>query len=96
MPFNGVTQRIWESYDIQTGKIYWQLTNITQVHTLISYAQTSLAIPGASSRSDRTTASLVYISSSAVAGLGLVVKYDPMTGAVVSNSTIPLTSGTLC
>ena len=37
----------------------------------------------------------MYIGTSAVTGTGLVTKYNPMTGAVTLNQTIPVTSGTL-
>jgi PQQ-like domain len=94
-PYNGVTQIVWECYDIQTGQIYWDLTNITRIPTLISFAENAPPVPGGLGRTDRTTVSLVYIGSSNVAGTGLVVKYNPMTGAVTSNVTIPVTSGTL-
>ena len=73
----------------------WDKTNITRIPTLISYAENTPPVPGALARTDRTNAALVYIGSSNVAGTGLVVRYDPMTGAVLQNQTIPLTSGTL-
>jgi hypothetical protein len=94
-PFNGITQTVWECYDLRTGEIYWDLTNVTRIPTLISFAENTPPVPGALGRTDRTVASLVYIGASAVSGTGLVVKYDPMTGAVTLNQTIPLTSGTL-
>jgi hypothetical protein len=46
-PFNGITQTVWECYDIQTGKIYWDLTNVTRVPTMISYAEPAGPVPGA-------------------------------------------------
>jgi hypothetical protein len=94
-PYNGFTQPVWTCYDIQTGKIYWQLTNITRVPTMISYSENTPYVPGATARADRTVPSLVYIGASAVTGTGLVVKYNPGNGAVLLNQTIPLTSGTL-
>ena len=94
-PFNGVTQTVWECYDIQTGQIYWDLTGVTQVPTHISFAENAPPVPGGLGRTDRTIVNLAYIGSSSVSGTGLVVKYNPMTGAVTSNETIPVTSGTL-
>ncbi len=94
-PFNGVTQTVWECFDIQTGQIYWDLTNISQIPTHISFAENTPPVPGGLGRTDRTIVNLVYIGPSAVSNIGLVVKYNPMTGAVTSNSTIPITSGTL-
>ena len=92
---NGITQTVWECFDIQTGKIYWQLTNQTHTPTLISYSQQNPPVIGGAFRADRTQPSLVYIGASAVSGLGLVIKYNPVTGAIIANSTIPLTSGTV-
>ena len=94
-PFDGITQPVWTCYDIQTGKVYWQLTNVTRVPTLISFAENAPPVPGGVTRADRTVPSLVYIGSSAITGTGLVTKYSPATGAVTVNATIPVTSGTL-
>ena len=85
--FNGVPQSVWECYDIQTGQIYWdqptsQITagTVSCVPTLMSYTVIAPAVPGATNRADQIVATLVYVSLSAVAGTGLVVKYDPITG----------------
>lgn len=94
-PFNGKTQNVWECTDIRTGEVIWDLTDITQVPTLISYAEDTPPVPGALARTDRTNAALVYIGPSNVANIGLVVKYDPMTGAVLLNQTIPVRAGTV-
>jgi outer membrane protein assembly factor BamB len=94
-PYQGVTQPVWTCFDLQTGKIYWQLTNQTHTPTLISYSQQNPPVIGGAFRADRTQPSLVYIGASAVSNLGLVIKYNPVTGAIIANSTIPLTSGTL-
>jgi hypothetical protein len=94
-PFNGVTQSVWECYDIRTGEVYWDLTDINRIPTHISFAENTPPVPGGLGRTDRTTVSLVYIGSSAVSGTGLVVKYDATTGRMTSNVTIPVTSGIL-
>ena len=57
-PYNGITQTVWECYDIQTGQIYWDLTNVTRIPTLISFAENTPPVPGALGRTDRTVASL--------------------------------------
>ncbi len=94
-PFNGFTQPVWTCFDIQTGKIFWQLTNVTRIPTLITYATATPYVPGAFERADRTVPSLLYLGASAVSGTGLVTEYNPMTGAVTLNVTIPFTSGTM-
>ena len=94
-PYNGITQPVWECYDIRTGKVLWDLTNVTRIPTLISFAENAPPVPGGITRADRTVPSLVYIGSSANSSLGLVTKYSPANGAVTSNATIPVTSGTL-
>jgi hypothetical protein len=88
--FDGVTQPVWTCYDIRTGEIFWERTGVNQVPTYISYAQNAPPVSGATARTDRTVASLLYIGSN------LVTKYNPMTGAVTLNQSIPtLSSSTL-
>ena len=98
--YQGTVQPVWVSYDIQTGQVYWTITGLMDgthntAPTLLSYSLNNPPVPGGQYRADRTNPSLVYIGASAVSGVGLVIKYNPITGAVISNSTIPLTSGTL-
>jgi hypothetical protein len=82
-PYDGVTQAVWTCYDLRTGQIIWERTGINQVPQYISYSENAPPVSGATARTDRTVASLMYIGS------GLVVKYNPMTGAVTLNQTIP-------
>jgi outer membrane protein assembly factor BamB len=84
--FNGVNQAVWTCYDLRTGEIYWEKTGVTQVPQYISYSQNAPPVSGAGARTDRTVASLLYI------GNNLVTKYNPMTGAVTLNQTIPTMS----
>jgi outer membrane protein assembly factor BamB len=93
--FNGVPQDVWECWDLRTGQVYWDIPGVTRKPTVITYNRIAEAVPGAVSRADQLIATLTYIGASAVAGIGLVVKYDPMTGLVLQNQTIPLTSGFL-
>ena len=84
------TTAVWTCFDLQTGKIYWQQTGIgTQFPTLISYSENTMPVPGAGARTDRTVASLVYLGS------GRVIKYNPITGAVTANMSIPTFSSSL-
>jgi hypothetical protein len=79
---------VWECYDLRTGKIYWDQTGINQIPTLISYGSSNPSVPGATA-GETTSISLVYLAS------GRLVTYDPYTGAVTLNISIPVTTGTL-
>ncbi len=80
--YQSVPTSVWECYDLRTGKVYWDLTGISQTPTAISYTK------GASAMAN-LAAELVYIGS------GRLVKYDAWTGAVLANISIsPLTTGT--
>ncbi len=81
--FDGVTQSVWTCYDLRTGEIYWEKTGITQVPQYISYSENAPPVSGAGARTDRTVASLLYV------GNNRVIKYNPMTGAVTLNQSIP-------
>ncbi len=93
--YNGVAQSVWECWDIRTGQVYWDQPNITYPPKLISFNAIAAAVPGATSRADQIVSTLDYIGPSAVSTLGLVIKYDPITGLVLQNLTIPLTNGFL-
>jgi hypothetical protein len=89
-PFDGITQNVWQCYDLRTGEIYWEKTGITQVPTAITYTErTSQAVAGENSMMRGLTAQLLYI------GGGRLIKYNPWNGAVALNVSIsPLTTGT--
>jgi hypothetical protein len=88
--FDGATQTVWECSDIRTGQVYWDLANVTNKPTYISYAENAPPVPGGLGRTDRTTVSLLYLGSN------LVTKYNPITGAITLNVSIPsLSSSTL-
>ncbi len=73
---------VWECYDLRTGQVYWDLTDVI-APTAIEYVATdNTGNAGAS-------VSLLAISN------GRLIKYNPYTGAVTANvSTGVLTSGT--
>ena len=84
------TTNVWQCYDIRTGQVYWEQTGITQPPTLITLNQVSSSVPGADQTGMNTgTFSLMYIGSSRL------IKYDPWSGAVKLNITLPVTTGTL-
>ncbi len=89
---DGTTGRVWECYDLRTGEIYWQKTDVTTVPTYIEYDAGYGEVPGAAGRAfgDIGYVSLLYI------GGGRLIKYDPFTGNEGLNVEIPggLSSGT--
>ena len=87
-PFNGVTQSVWTCTDIRTGQVQWECTGIPATPNAIEYAESSgVAVPGAEA-SFSISASLVAISG------GRLYKYNPSTGALSANISLPVTSGT--
>ena len=86
---NNAPTSVWECYDLQTGKVYWDLTGpATAAPTQLEYALGSGDTPGATAIRGETVY-LVYIGNSRL------IKYDPYTGATVLNMSIaPLTTGT--
>ncbi len=87
--FNGVAQPVWQCYDIRTGEVYFELTNITQPPTFIMYDPGGNAGESdANAQPFTATAYLGYI------GNGRLIKYRPWNGAIVGNYSIdPLTTG---
>jgi hypothetical protein len=92
----------WQCYDLRTGEIYWELPCPTairevfpgffmssnQAPTVVSYNQVGASVPGAEQTGMGTGSfSLIYIGSS-------LIKYDPWTGAVTANISLPVSSGT--
>lgn len=94
-PFDGVTQTVWQCYDIRTGEVYWERTGVS-APTAITYNKLGASsVPGAGETGSGRGGSwgfarLVYI------GGGRMIKYDPWTGAVAQNVSIsPLSTGTI-
>lgn len=92
--YNGVSQDVWQCYDLRTGKIYWEKTNsntfdTSQAPTMLTYTErTSTAVIGEEANMRGLTVSLMYLGSR-------MIKYDPWSGAVTTNVSIsPLTSST--
>ncbi len=93
--FNGVTQNVWQCYDIRTGEVFWEKANstnfdITQVPTIVTYTErTSQAVAGEESMMRGLGATFLYIGS------GRMTRYDPWNGAILTNvSLTPITTGT--
>ncbi len=82
--YNGVTQSVWQCYDLRTGEIYWELTGITQVPTVVTYNSVTSSVPGAEQTGQGTnTYSLMYV------GTNRLIKYNPWNGAVTLNISTP-------
>ena len=86
-----VATSVLECYDLQTGQVYWDLTNVptpTNILYEAPVAPTSLAIPGAE-------ASLTYTVYLAALSGNRLIKYDPYTGTVSVNISIPTFTQTI-
>jgi hypothetical protein len=87
--FDGAVQSVWQSYDIRTGEVYWELTNITQTPTFIMYDPGGYS--GESDAAAQPFTARVYLG---YIGGGRLIMYRPWNGAVVGNYSIaPLTTG---
>jgi hypothetical protein len=84
------TVSVWQCYDIRTGKIYWEQTGITQPPTVVTKNLATPSVPGAEQTgAGAGSFSLIYVGSSRI------IRYEPYTGAVQLNITIPFASGTM-
>jgi hypothetical protein len=88
--YNGVTQSVWQCYDLQTGEIYWEKTGITQVPTMLYYDEvwTGTTASGSAANVGGLDVQLMYIGNSRM------IRYDAFTGAVVANISLPVTTAT--
>jgi hypothetical protein len=83
------TVSVWQCYDIRTGAIYWEQTGIAQVPTIVTYNQAVASEPGAGQTGMGTGSfSLMYLSGNRM------IKYDPYSGAVQMNISLPFSSST--
>ena len=83
------TTNVWQCYDIRTGEVFWEQTGITQLPTVITFNEVPPSVPGAEQTGMGTgTYSLMYVGSR-------LIKYDPWSGAVRLNISLPITSGTV-
>ena len=72
---------VWECYDLRTGQVYWELTDVT-APSFIEYGSGLPSVVGAT-ESVGITPALVAISGNRL------IKYTPATGAVSVNVSIP-------
>ncbi|MFC1487320.1 PQQ-binding-like beta-propeller repeat protein [Thermoproteota archaeon] len=89
---DGTTGSVWQCYDLRTGEIYWEKTDVTQYPQYIEYDEGYAEVPGGSGRAfgDVGYSALIRI------GNGRLLKYNPFTGLLGLNVSIPggLSSGT--
>ncbi len=90
---NGITYsqavNVWQCYDIRTGQIYWEQTGITQPPTMVTFNEIRSAVPGAGQTGmGAGSYSLLYIGNR-------MIKYNPWSGSVTANISLPVTSGTM-
>jgi hypothetical protein len=85
---NNVPTNVWECYDLRTGEIIWDQVNVTRVPTMVrSTIREVFQIPGEESSTLQLKCELMYV------GGGMLVTYDPWTGAIRTNMSIsPLSS----
>ena len=87
---DGVTQSVWQCYDIRTGEVFWEKTGVAQVPTMILYSEKEMTVvPGETASTLGMRVDLMYV------GGGRLITYSPWNGAVTMNFSIsPLTTGT--
>ena len=73
---------VWECYDLRTGQVYWDLTDVS-APTVIEYSKGTAEVAGAEAAASAVSATLVAISGNRL------IKYSPATGAVSLNISIP-------
>jgi hypothetical protein len=80
---------VWSCYDLRTGEVYWRQTGVSPIPNMIEYTapSASTSVPGAEA-SGGYGVSLMAISGNRLA------KYNPQTGAVTLNISIPSLSST--
>jgi hypothetical protein len=90
---DGETTSVWQCYDLRTGEIYWEKTDVpsNQRPQYIEYDEGLGEVPGAVGRA---FGQIGYVSLIRISG-GRVLKYDPFTGRLGLNASIPggLSSG---
>ncbi|UCC58831.1 MAG: PQQ-like beta-propeller repeat protein [Candidatus Bathyarchaeum sp.] len=91
---DGTTGTVWQCYDLRTGEIYWEKTDVpsNRQPDYIEYDEGLGEVPGGGGRAfgEIGYVSLIYI------GGGRLLKYNPFTGVLGLNESIPaLTSSAL-
>jgi len=83
--YDGTTETVWRCYDLRTGEIYWDKTNVDGIPQYIEYDEGSGEVPGGAGRAfgDVGYVNLIYI------GGGRLKKYNPFTGALTMDVEIP-------
>ena len=85
------SQTYWQCYDLRTGQIYWEADEYIQAKTApsyIEYSKSDPAVAGGGSIDAGVSVNLLAITSSRL------IKYNPYTGAVTMNISLPTFSET--
>ena len=87
---DGETITVWQCYDLRTGEVYWEKTDVTQIPTDLYYGTLARAtVPGGGAYPGLVECELMYV------GQGRLIRYDPWDGSVTFNMSIaPLSSAT--
>jgi len=82
---DGSTGSVWRCYDLRTGEIYWDKTDVDGIPRYIEYDEGSGEVPGGAGRAfgDVGYVNLIYI------GGGRLKKYNPFSGALTMDVEIP-------
>lgn len=86
-PFNGVSENVWQCYNIRTGELFWERIDppFAQRPTFIMYTPPAGPVEGAQPYEIRPL--LGYI------GGGRLIKYNPINGDMVGNYSLDVTTG---
>jgi hypothetical protein len=77
---------VWECYDLRTGQVYWDLTDVT-APTSVLVEPPTVQITEQMAASAGYSISLAVITNPSGTNPGRLIKYNPFTGAVTSNVT---------
>jgi PQQ-like domain len=88
---DGKSTSVWQCYDLRTGEVYWERTDVTQIPTMLNYRERTIEmVPGEEASKTGLGVTLLYV------GGGRLIEYDPWIGDVNRNISIsPMTTGTL-
>jgi outer membrane protein assembly factor BamB len=91
--FDGVTQSVWQCYDLRTGEVYWEKTGVTTpTYVVKNYLLPS--VPGAEQTGLGQGGSTNLYHLVAISG-GRLIKYNPWNGNADLNISIPVTNANL-
>ena len=91
---NGTVGNVYQCYDLRTGQVYWERTDVSPTPSYIEYTPPQPAVGGASGSTGHEADAGWSINLITISGSRLY-KYNPATGALSGNYSIsPLSGGT--